>query len=115
MELLPLDALAEEIEQYQRERLYEVVKLASQTPFYKRKFREFGVDVERVEKVSGIKFRVTRSDVENYQHLIRRKGCYLTFKAYTSGSTGKPLGITHTYKQLLQPSVFYKDFPILWV
>lgn len=101
MKLLPLDASMEEFEQYQLGRLQEVVKLASQTLFYKRKFQEFGVDVERVEKVSDLKFRVTRSDVEKYQHLMRRKGCHLTFKAYTSGSTGKPLGITHTYGQLL--------------
>jgi phenylacetate-coenzyme A ligase PaaK-like adenylate-forming protein len=110
VKLLPIDASREEIDLCQYERLRDVVRLANRTKFYRKKFQELGVDVDRVERVSDLKLRVTRKDVENYQHLMRRKGCYLTFKAYTSGSTGEPLGISHSFSQFLPMLPFQERF-----
>jgi len=110
VKLLPIDASREEIDLYQYERLQEVIRLANRTKFYRKKFQELGVDVDRVERVSDLKLRVTRNDAENYQHLMRRKGCYLTFKAYTSGSTSEPLGISHSFSQFLPMLPFQERF-----
>ncbi len=110
VKLLPIDASREEVELFQCERLREVVRLANQTPFYNRRFQELGVDVDKVERVSDLKLRVTRKDVEKYQHLMRRKGCYLTFKFYTSGSTGESLGISHSLRQFIPLLPFQQRF-----
>jgi hypothetical protein len=58
--LLPLGASREEINLCQYERLRDVVRLANQTKFYKKKFQKLDVDVNKVERVSDLKLKVRK-------------------------------------------------------
>jgi phenylacetate-coenzyme A ligase PaaK-like adenylate-forming protein len=98
---LPFDASLNEIKMYQLERLREIARLAYQTPFYKKRFDEAGVDINKIEKTADLKIIVTRNELEKYKNQMRKKGIKMIFSAYTSGSTGNPVYVDVSPKQFL--------------
>jgi phenylacetate-coenzyme A ligase PaaK-like adenylate-forming protein len=97
---LRLNAPKEEIEAYQLQKLRQVVYLAYQTPFYRGKFNESKVDIDKINSIEDLKIETTREDVEKYKDQMRRKNCRIYFTTHTSGSTGNPLYVDVSHEQL---------------
>jgi phenylacetate-CoA ligase len=86
----------EEVRNFQLEKLKQIVRHAqTNIPFYKQKFKEYGVSADTLKTLEDLKKFpfLTRQDIQDHLPELTPEGMDLSgiYKGSSSGSTGKPI------------------------
>ena len=93
-----------DLENYQIDRLKEILKKVSKTPFYSKKFKESGVDIDSINKIEDIKNLpfTTKDDLRNnYPFGMSAVPMEEVVRIHSSsGTTGNPTVVLHSQQDL---------------
>ena len=92
----------EEITNFQRNALRQILEKASKTSFYSKKFRTLGTNLQEVYDIKNLEnLLVTGDDLRLHRASMRNPSAFFYFVQPTSGTGGRPLEVDVTLKQMI--------------
>lgn len=96
------DSSYEEISNFQRVALKNVIRMAIKTPFYSQKFKELNLRPERIDNINDLEdLIVDGEELRTHKDGMRNPSAFFYFVQPTSGTGGRPLEVDITLKQLI--------------